>query len=145
MTREAGHMPSSDNGPTLRRFIEDVDPSCDVGALPEYVHDDVVLPSDIFPNGRQGLEGLREHILALSESFEWVNEVQDLIEGGDKVVARTVVRGRQLGEFMGLPASGRDFAIDEIMVAQFRGGKIARIWRIADLHSLFQQLDVAAA
>ena len=59
---------------------------------------------------------------------------------GDKVAARVTVRGRLIREFMGLPANGKEFAVEEFLLAQFRDGKIGRVWRVVDLATLMQQL-----
>src|SRR4051812_16711031 len=133
-------MGSSDNRALLRRFIEEIDPNADVDALPDYVHEDIELPADTMPNGRQGRAGLAEHMLWLPSVVEHRSEVQDMVGDGDRIAARIIVRGKHVGDFLGVPASGKEWAIDEIMVAHFRDGRISRIWRVADIFSLVQQL-----
>ena len=133
-------MTSNDHRANLRRFIEEIDPNADVDALPDYVHDDIVLPADILPNGRQGLEGLREHMLYLPNIVEHTSTVEDMVGDGDRIAARITVRGTHVGEVLGIPATGKEWAIDEFMIAHFRHGKISRIWRVADIFSLLQQL-----
>ena len=68
-----------ENREKMRRFIEEVDQNKDVDALPEYVHEDIELPADIIPNGTQGIEGLREHLLYLPSVVEYHSTVEDLI------------------------------------------------------------------
>jgi predicted ester cyclase len=130
---------------TLRRFIEQVDPNAKVDALPDYVHDDIVLPADTLPNGRQGIEGLREHLEYLPTVIEYTSTVRQMVAEGDKVAAHIVIRGKQIGDFMGIPASGQEWAIEEMLIAQFRDGKISQVWRVADLLSLMQQLGAASS
>lgn len=128
---------------TLRRFIERIDPNAHVDALPEYVHEDIVLPADITPNGRQGIAGLREHVEYVSTVVDYTSTVRETVAEGDKVVAHIVIRGKLIGDFMGFPAGGPEWEIEEMMIAQFRAGKISRIWRVADLFSLIRQLGGA--
>jgi len=130
----------TENAAKLRRFLEEVDPSHDVDALPEYLHDDVVLPADILPSGRQGLEGMREHLLFLPTIVQHTSTVEDIVAEGDKVAARVTVRGKHVGDFMGIRADGKRFTMDEMLIAQFRDGKISRFWRVGDVFSLMQQL-----
>jgi predicted ester cyclase len=133
-------MSSNDNGALLRRYIEQVDPHSDVDALPDYFDPEVSLPANTAPNGRQGLEGMREHVLFLRERVRYTSTVEDLLVDGDKVAARVTIRGRIVGEFMDLPVNGKEFTIEEFMIAHFRNGKIAEVWRIADLMTLTQQI-----
>ena len=133
-------MAAIDNAARLRRYIEEIDPRGDVDALPEYVQEDVALPADTTPRGRQGLAGLREHLEFLHERVRYSSTVEDLVADGDKVAARVTVRGRLIREFMGLPANGKEFAVEEFLLAQFRDGKIGRVWRVVDLATLMQQL-----
>ena len=68
------------------------------------------------------------------DSFRLRNQaVSDLVRG----VARHYYPGLYL---FGRPGTGKTFEIEEIMIAQFRDGKISRIWRVADVHSMLRQL-----
>jgi predicted ester cyclase len=137
-------VPSPDNSTVLRRYIEEIDPKGEIDALPAYVQADVVLPEDTTPHGRQGLEGLREHLLFVHESVRYTSTVEDMVADEDKVAARVSIRGKLVGEFMGLPPTDKEFAIEEFMIAQFRDGKISHVWRVVDLASLMQQLSERA-
>jgi hypothetical protein len=54
--------------------------------------------------------------------------VVDLIAEGDKVVERETVTGTHQGEYMGLPATGRAVAYNDIFVMWLVNGRIAEIW-----------------
>jgi steroid delta-isomerase-like uncharacterized protein len=70
-------------------------------------------------------------------------EVQDVIAGGDKAVARVRVVGTHQGEFMGIPASGKSASVNLIDITRFNDDGLAREhWGVADLLSLMQQLGV---
>ncbi len=56
------------------------------------------------------------------------------------IAARVVVTGTHMGEFVGLAATGRKFAIDQATFAHVRDGKAAEIWEVADTASLLRQL-----
>jgi predicted ester cyclase/NAD(P)-dependent dehydrogenase (short-subunit alcohol dehydrogenase family) len=132
------------NRVVLRRFIEEAIDKGDIDALDECIHPDVVLPPDM-PGGLQGREALVAHLREMPEMFESKATIEDLIAEGDKVAARVGIRGHQIGEFMGRPGDGHKFAIEEQLIAQFRNGKIGRIWRVVDVFSLLAQLDGTAA
>ena len=71
--------------------------------------------------------------------------IEDLIEEGDKVVAKDTVTGTHLGEFNGLPPTGRSVSYPEIFIMRFVNGRIAEIWGVADVFSQMKQLGVIQA
>lgn len=81
----------------------------------------------------------------LAEAFELKIEAQEIFGEGDKVVVRQRVAGRHVGPFMGIAATGRRWQIEEVVIAEFRGPKIARMWRLVDMLSLMRQLGVVVA
>ena len=127
----------------LRRFVQAINRS-DVELLDAAIQPDVVLPPDM-PDGLQGREALVAHIREMPDLFESTLTIADEIAEGDKVAARLAIRGRQVGEFQGRAANGQELSIAEHMIAQFRDGRIARIWRVVDIFLLLQQLDGAAS
>lgn len=68
--------------------------------------------------------------------------VDDLIEEGDKVVALQTVTGTHLGEFMGLPPTGRSVAYEEVFIFRYADGRIAETWGIVDVPAVMRQLGV---
>jgi predicted ester cyclase len=69
--------------------------------------------------------------------------VEDLIAGGDKTVARVRVTGTHQGEFMGVPPTGTGVDVELIDIMRFDGaGLVCEHWGVADMLSLMQQLGV---
>ena len=66
--------------------------------------------------------------------------IEDVIAEGDKVVVRLTSHGRHSGEFMGMPASGKEYEISEIHIFKIADGKVIEHWREADMLGLMQQL-----
>lgn len=61
-------------------------------------------------------------------------DVRDLLQDGDKVVARVSFVGRHTGDFMGIPASGNPVEIHAIDVLQFRDDdKCVAHWGVMDM------------
>lgn len=133
-------MSTAANRALLRRFIEVIDAEGDTDALADYVQEDIVLPADTVPNGRQGIDGLREHFEFLHGKLDYRATVETMVAEEDDVAARIRIEGRLLEEFMGLPVNGKSFAVDEFMFARFRDGKIAQIWRLVNLTAVVEQL-----
>ncbi len=69
------------------------------------------------------------------------HEVQDVVIDGDIEMARVVVTGTLVGDFGGLPGSGKGFRMDQAVICHLRDGKIAEAWEIADVGSLADQVS----
>jgi predicted ester cyclase len=133
-------MSASHNSAVLRKYIETVDAGGHVEQLEQYVQPDIILPADTTPNGRQGIEGLREHLEFLHRRVEYRSTVNDIVAEEMKIAARVTVKGKLLAEFMGIPPSEKEFCIDEFLFAEFRDGRISQIWRVVNLLDLVEQL-----
>jgi steroid delta-isomerase-like uncharacterized protein len=59
---------------------------------------------------------------------------------GDLVVLRQSVSGTPQGEFMGVPASGKQFTATGMFMFRVTDGRIADLWGLADGVSMMQQL-----
>lgn len=71
-------------------------------------------------------------------------EVHDLLQDGDKVVARVSFVGTHTGEFMGVPASGNSVAIHAIDILQFRGEQCVAHWGVMDMAGAMAQMGASA-
>jgi ketosteroid isomerase-like protein len=72
------------------------------------------------------------------------HEVQEVVVEGDGEMARVVVYGTMLSEFGGMAGTGRDFRIDQAVIAHLRDGRIIEAWEIADVAALQAQTTVSA-
>ena len=68
--------------------------------------------------------------------------VDDMIGEDDKVVTRFTVTGTHLGEFRGVPPSGRDISVHGIWIHRLENGRIVegRDWGQADWLGLLRQI-----
>jgi steroid delta-isomerase-like uncharacterized protein len=71
--------------------------------------------------------------------------LEDVIEEGDKVVLRDTVTGTHLGEFNGLPPTGKSVSYSEIFIARFANGRIAEMWGVVDIFTQMKQLGLIPA
>jgi steroid delta-isomerase-like uncharacterized protein len=71
--------------------------------------------------------------------------VEDLIAGEDKTVARVKVTGTHEAEFMGVPPTGTRVDVQLIDIMRFNSaGLVCEHWGVADMLSLMQQLGAIA-
>jgi len=133
-----------DHARTMRSTYERINAG-DIAGFGDLVADDFV--------EHQGLpalptkEGTLEFFRVLLAAFpDWRMNVEDLIAGGDKAVARVKVTGTHKGEFMGVPPTGTRVHMELIDIMGFdSAGLVREHWGVADMLSLMQQLGVVPA
>jgi steroid delta-isomerase-like uncharacterized protein len=66
--------------------------------------------------------------------------IKDVLVDGDRIVVRSEASGTPAGDFMGLPHSGKRFAIMTIDIHTVRDGKLAAAHHVEDWASALKQL-----
>lgn len=66
--------------------------------------------------------------------------MEDLVVSGDRVVGRVVYRGTHLGEFMGIPATGRSVEMRSIDIWRVADGMFVEHWDELNTLQVLQQL-----
>ena len=144
------HRPLTDpdtleqNKQLVEQIIERVFVNGEDAAIDELVAEDFTPRTfGAMPAGREGLrEGMKRAGSGVSDpEFE----IQDLIAEGDRVAARITSSATHSGTFMGLPASGNRYTIDEIHIFRIRDGQLIEHWHAFDTASLLAQLKGDAA
>lgn len=91
----------------------------------------------------QGHAGLRLFYAAFLAGFPDVQLLfDDIIAEGDTLAVRYHVAGMHLGEFNGIPATGRQMAIGGATILRFAAGKVIERWSEADFPGMMQQPGV---
>ncbi len=104
---------------------------------PTWVNVDPALPP------LQGLEGAKALIKLLKDGFPDFNSKIELMAAeGDRVAVRVSHTGTQLGEFLGIPATGKAAQITSTGIYTIRAGKLVENRVIFDAFGLLQQLGV---
>jgi steroid delta-isomerase-like uncharacterized protein len=127
----------------IKRFVDAVnshDPDLLSRAVDELV-DPNMKSRNPMPIDSTGSEGVKKVFRTLHEAFPDLHiSVEDLIAEGDKVVARERITGTHRGSYLGLPATGRRVAYNEITVSRFENGRVVEAWAVVDAMSLMGQL-----
>ncbi|MHA1935866.1 MAG: ester cyclase [Candidatus Thorarchaeota archaeon] len=93
------------------------------------------------PTPDYGIEGSKHSLIGLRLAFPDINyTVEDMIEDDDKVVARWSAKGTHKGDFMGIPATGKQVAFSGIEIIRIENGKAVEEWEELDRAGLMQQL-----
>ena len=129
-----------DHTATLRRMY-DLLSAHDVDAFGELLADDFVEHEQI-PGLQPTREGVKDFFRMQIAAFpDLAMAVQDVVDGGDKVVARVRFTGTQEGELMGMPATGRTVDVELIDILRFADdGHAHEHWGVFDTMAMMQQL-----
>jgi steroid delta-isomerase-like uncharacterized protein len=134
----------SANKETVRRIYEEVLNTRDLDLLDELVRPDYI-EHDPLPGQREGLDGVKDRFSMLFTGLDPHFTIEDLIEEGDKVVARWTNKGTNVGEFLGMPATGRSYSHPGIDIYRLQDGKLAEHWHVVDMFGQMVQLGLIPA
>ena len=130
-------MSTESNKAVARRFIAEI---FDAGR-PEAV--DELVTADFVSHGLPGSgpdvmkAAITRVAPALSENR---HEIQDEFGEGDRVAVRLTSTAVQSGPFMGMPATGKRYTIEEIHLFRIVDGRVAEHWHQGDMLGMMKQL-----
>jgi len=109
--------------------------------------DEVFAPDVLFhapvPTGATGTQALKQVWPVLLRAFPDLQvTVEDVIEERDKLVSRHTVSGTHLGEYMGVPPTGKAIVYNEVFICRFANGRVAEVWGFVDVLSQMRQLGL---
>ena len=86
---------------------------------------------------------LKQHIAYTEAAFPRYEMIaEDMLADKDEVVVRFTMRATHKGEYMGIPATGKQVVVPGIIIYRIADGKIAEHWIQVDAVSMMQQLGV---
>jgi steroid delta-isomerase-like uncharacterized protein len=136
-------MPIKDTKAVYRRFIEEVANKGNFALADELLAEDVIEYEILPPGLPANRDGIRQLFRLLRTAFPDLEiTIEDLLNDGDKVVARVTLRGTHSGEFLGLPPTGKKVAYEAIDISRIVDGRMVEHWGIPDYLTLFRQLGV---
>ena len=108
---------------------------------PDRPDHDPNLPPE-FTQDREGFKKLFTRFIAAFPDLRFESEF--MVAEDDMVVAYNSVEGTHHGEFMGIPATGKSFVLNNADFCRFtEDGLIAEHWGVFDMGSMMRQLGVA--
>ena len=130
-------MTIEQNKALVQRFITEIFEQGRPGAVDELCADDFIGHTW----GNADKAGLKAAMARVSKGLADAHfKIDDMIAEGDRVAVRVTASARQVGEFMGLPASGKSYEIGEIHIFRLRDGKVTEHWHEYNPGALMKQL-----
>src|SRR3569833_3841363 len=115
-------MTPQENAAITRRFAEQVITQGDIESAAQFVWEDVVEQAPL-PGQGPGLEGLKDTLRTMRSAFPDLDfAVQEQIAEGDKVASRFEWTGTHKGEFLGVPATGRQVRVWGMVIDRLEEG-----------------------
>jgi steroid delta-isomerase-like uncharacterized protein len=92
---------------------------------------------------KDGVRAFYESVVAGFDDLKL--DVHEVLWDGDTATVRFTMTGRHTGEFMGVPATGRDIALAGISILHFSGERVVERYAISDMLGLLVQLGAIPA
>jgi steroid delta-isomerase-like uncharacterized protein len=89
---------------------------------------------------RDGLKQLFD--MGLKAYPDWHETIEDIIAEDDKVWVLLTYSGTHIGEFMGLPPTGKKITSKGVDIYRIVNGKLAEYWNVTDNVNIFKQIGV---
>jgi steroid delta-isomerase-like uncharacterized protein len=124
----------------VRRNTEKVQGEGDFALFDELFADDFVDHTPQ-PGTTPDKAAVRVLYTRLREAFpDFRPEIRWQSVEGDLVTTDKIYHGTHLGEFLGIPPTGRTIQFETVDAMRVRQGKITDHWGVANLYSVLQQL-----
>lgn len=137
--------PLKRNKQVTERIWAELVNGCRLETMDELVSADFVDHAPL-PGLPDNVDGLRQRLQILHRAFpDFRSTISDLVAENDKVVAFVVSTGTHQEDFAGVPATGRQFTIQEIQILRIVDGKMVEHWQVADLFGMLVQLGLASS
>ena len=131
---------AQDNKARQQAFVQTLQHDGRLDRVGDFVQPDCVdhaLP----PGLPDGAEGVRAVLGAIREAFpDHDATVMQMVAEGDLVATHKTFSGTHLGEFLGLPPTGRRATIRVMDFVRYEDGKVAEHWNVVDVAGLMEQL-----
>ncbi|MGH9279141.1 MAG: ester cyclase [Acidimicrobiales bacterium] len=130
----------SDDAASFRRVPNEVFNQGNIDLIDELFSEDYVEHAAP-PGVPADRDGLKAFVAGLREAFpDFHYEVLQQVQDGDTHVGYIRATGTMKGDFMGMPASGKSAAWDEMHIGRYSNGQIAEHWAVIDALGMMTQL-----
>ena len=134
-------MSLAENKAIVLRFIELVQNQHNLAAI-----DELYSPDFVDHSGNAdlpGIEGAKAFFGMMFAAFPDMHfTIRMQLAEGDQVMTYKTFHGTHRGDFMGMPPTGNQVAVDVIDILTIKYGKLAEHWAVNDMLGMLQQLGV---
>jgi len=132
---------ASNNKELVKRFFYEILTQKKDAVIDEIFHPEFTHYS--FPSETKGPESIRGSVNVFTSAFPDLKAyVEEVIAEGNTVSTKGYWTGTNSGEFMGIPATGKNVNVKYIDMWKIKDGKLYESWVQMDNAGLMQQLGV---
>lgn len=114
----------------------------DAASLEQAMHPNLVVHLAGVSQPIEGREYWLAGVLEMAQAFPDLHtDAQAVVEQGDVVAVRSVLRGTHRGTFNGMPATGRAIQVMSNDFYRIEDGQVLEAWIVTDTGTLFGQLS----
>lgn len=140
-----GSSETERNKAVIRKFVDEVQNKQDWDAYDE-LNDPAFVNLSAPPGVAADRAGGKLYLQALAGAYpDGHVTIDDMLAEGDQVVTKKTFAGTNLGEFAGMPATGRRVTIQYVDIMRVHDGRIVEHWLSLDQLSWMQQLGLLPA
>jgi steroid delta-isomerase-like uncharacterized protein len=133
-------MSIEENKALARRWLDEVWNKVNLAEVDELCTTDFTF-SYAAPGVSNDREGYKQTVIMLTSGVSDLKiTLEDIVAEGDKVVIRWKGSSKHTGDFMGMPATGKQLSMTGISIVRIEGSKIAEEWGEMDMMGLMQQI-----
>ena len=134
---------SEQNKMLVHRAVEEIWNRGNYAVTDEIAASDIVVHASMPADEIHGAAGVKQFYATLHAAFPDINfAIEDQIAEGDRVVTRWRASATHMGEFQGIPPTGKQVSITGIDIDRIVNGKVVECWPNADELGLLKQLGV---
>jgi steroid delta-isomerase-like uncharacterized protein len=131
---------SEANITAVRRLTQEGFVGGEIDVVDEVVADECI-DHDPMPGQGQGREGQRHTCQMVVNGLSNRSTLRDeFLAVGDTVIENWVFQGTHTGEFLGVPATGKQLQVRGIEIWRLANGKIVERWGVVDAAGVMEQL-----
>mgnify|MGYP001544927392 CR=1 FL=1 len=129
------------NKATYQRFIQEVFNKGRLELLPEILSPTYVL-HDAPAGMAQGPDAIKQTVTMFRAAFPDLEiTLEELVAEGNKVCARSMMRGTHKGTLFGKPASGKKVEVPGLTMVTVIEGRVIESWVRNDVATLMKQIE----
>jgi hypothetical protein len=95
------------------------------------------------PSDKKGIEYFKEQMRIYYRSFpDCTFDIKEIFVKGDKAISYVTIKGKNTGDYNGMPPTNKEIIMDMCEMFKFKNGKISEHWQIMDNMSFMLQLGL---
>lgn len=132
---------TTDNKTLVRNTIDEIYNRGNMNLANEIASNNLVIHDSTLNLSTTGSTGLRNHATTLRTAFPDLRlNIEEMLSDGDTVTTRLTAQGTHRGNFLNIPATGRNINITGILISHITNGKLTENFLNWDALTVLQQI-----